>query len=63
MKRFINKNYELREGYSDIYKITNKINNTSYIGKAKHFLGKRLEKHGAYHRFENHIRKCNEYKI
>lgn len=62
MKKFINKDYELREGYSDIYKITNKINSISYIGKAKHFLGKRLEKHGAYHRFENHIRKYNEYK-
>jgi group I intron endonuclease len=62
MKKFITENYELREGYSDIYRITNKINGISYIGKAKHFLGKRLEIHGAYHRFNNHIRKCNEYK-
>lgn len=62
MKRFITEKYELREGYSDIYKITNKINGISYIGKAKHFIGKRLNIHGAYHRFENHIRKCNKYK-
>jgi len=62
MKKFITETYELREGYSDIYKITNKINGISYIGKAKHFLGKRLEIHGAYRRFNNHIRKCSEYK-
>jgi group I intron endonuclease len=56
-------NGELRDGYSDIYKITNKINNNLYIGKAKHFLGKRLEINGAFNRFKEHIRKCNEFKI
>jgi group I intron endonuclease len=62
MKVYINNEYELREGYSDIYRIINKINNKCYIGKAKHFIGKRLEKHGAYKRYKNHIRKYNEYK-
>lgn len=62
MKRRITEYGELREGYSDIYQIKNKLNNHSYIGKAKHFLGKRLEKHGAYNRFNEHLKKYTKYK-
>ena len=61
MKIFKEGDFLLKEGFCDIYLITNTINGKQYVGKATHIIGiVRKERGGTRHRWNEHVREATK---